>query len=66
MLPEANLAVHELLMKTQVDANEATGEVDPVVRLLRGPPQRYSPTLPRPALMAERIPLPSSRLCFEP
>ena len=33
-LLEANLAVHELLMKTQVDVNEATGEVDPVVRLI--------------------------------
>ncbi|KQP43378.1 type I restriction endonuclease subunit R [Pseudorhodoferax sp. Leaf274] len=33
-LLEANLVVHELLIKTQVDVNEATGEVDPVVRLI--------------------------------
>ena len=33
-LLEANQAAHELLMKTQVDVNEATGEVDPVVRLI--------------------------------
>jgi type I restriction enzyme, R subunit len=33
-LLEANQAVHELLMKAQVDVNEATGEVDPVVQLI--------------------------------
>ena len=33
-LLEANLAVHELLMKTQVDVNEATGEVDMVAWLI--------------------------------
>ncbi len=33
-LLEANLAVHELLIKAQVDVNESTGEVDPVVRLI--------------------------------
>lgn len=33
-LLEANQAVHELLQKAQVDVNEATGEVDPVVRLI--------------------------------
>ena len=33
-LLEANLAVHELLLKAQVDVNEATGEADPVVRLI--------------------------------
>lgn len=31
---EANQAVHELLLKAQVDVNEATGEVDPVVKLI--------------------------------
>ena len=30
-LLEANQAVHELLLKAQVDVNEATGEADPVV-----------------------------------
>lgn len=33
-LLEANQAVHELLLKAQVDVNEATGEVDPVVKLI--------------------------------
>jgi type I restriction enzyme R subunit len=33
-LLEANHAVHELLLKTQVDVNEATGELDPVVQLI--------------------------------
>jgi type I restriction enzyme, R subunit len=33
-LLEANQAAHQLLMKAQVDANEATGEADPVVRLI--------------------------------
>lgn len=33
-LLEANQAVHELLLKAQVDVNEATGEADPVVRLI--------------------------------
>jgi len=33
-LLEANQAVHELLLKTQVDVNEATGELDPVVQLI--------------------------------
>ena len=33
-LLEANQAAHELLIKTQVDVNETTGEVDPVVRLI--------------------------------
>jgi type I restriction enzyme, R subunit len=33
-LLEANQAVHEFLMKAQVDVNEATGEVDPVVQLI--------------------------------
>jgi len=33
-LLEANQAVHELLLKAQVDINEATGELDPVVRLI--------------------------------
>lgn len=33
-LLEANQAVHELLLKAQVDVNEATGEVDPVVALI--------------------------------
>ena len=33
-LLEANQAIHELLMKTQVDVNESTGEVDPVVKLI--------------------------------
>ena len=40
-LLEANQAVHELLMKAQVDVNEATGEADPVVRLIDfHPPER--------------------------
>ena len=30
----SNQAVHELLLKAQVDMNEATGEADPVVRLI--------------------------------
>ncbi len=33
-LLEANQTVHELLLKAQVDVNEATGEADPVVRLI--------------------------------
>ncbi len=33
-LLEANQAVHELLHKAQVDVNETTGEVDPVVKLI--------------------------------
>jgi len=33
-LLEANQAVHELLLKAQVDVNEVTGEVDPVVKLI--------------------------------
>ena len=33
-LLESNQAVHELLLKAQVDVNEATGEADPVVRLI--------------------------------
>jgi type I restriction enzyme, R subunit len=33
-LLEANQAVHELLLKAQVDVNETTGEADPVVRLI--------------------------------
>jgi type I restriction enzyme R subunit len=33
-LLEANQAVHDLLLKTQVDVNEATGELDPVVQLI--------------------------------
>lgn len=33
-LLEANQAVHDLLLKAQVDVNEATGEVDPVVKLI--------------------------------
>lgn len=33
-LLEANQAVHELLLKAQVDVNEATGEPDPVVKLI--------------------------------
>lgn len=33
-LLEANQAVHELLLKAQVEVNEATGEVDPVVKLI--------------------------------
>ena len=33
-LLEANQAAYELLIKTQVDVNETTGEVDPVVRLI--------------------------------
>ncbi len=33
-LLEANQAVHELLLKAQVDLNEANGEVDPVVKLI--------------------------------
>jgi type I restriction enzyme R subunit len=33
-LLEANQAVHELLLKAQVDVNEATGEADPVARLI--------------------------------
>ena len=33
-LLEANQALHELLLKAQVDVNEATGEVDPVVKLI--------------------------------
>jgi type I restriction enzyme, R subunit len=33
-LLEANQAVHDLLLKAQVDVNEVTGEVDPVVRLI--------------------------------
>ena len=33
-LLEANQAVHDLLMKAQVDVNEATGEADPVVQLI--------------------------------
>ena len=32
-LLEANQAVHDLLLKAQVDVNEATGEVDPVVKV---------------------------------
>ena len=33
-LLESNQAVHELLLKAQVDVNEATGEMDPVVHLI--------------------------------
>jgi len=33
-LLEANQVVHELLLKAQVDVNEATGEMDPVVKLI--------------------------------
>jgi type I restriction enzyme R subunit len=33
-LLEANQAVHELLLKVQVDVNEVTGEMDPVVKLI--------------------------------
>jgi type I restriction enzyme R subunit len=33
-LLEANQAVHDLLLKAQVDVNEITGEVDPVVKLI--------------------------------
>ena len=33
-LLEANEAIHALLFKTQVDVNEATGEQDPVVKLI--------------------------------
>ena len=33
-LLESNQAVHELLLKAQVDVNEATGAADPVVRLI--------------------------------
>lgn len=33
-LLDANEAVHALLVKSQVDLNEVTGEVDPVVRLI--------------------------------
>ena len=33
-LLEANQSVHDLLLKAQVDVNEATGEVDPVVKLI--------------------------------
>ncbi len=33
-LLEVNEAVHALLVKTQVDVNEASGEVDPVVSLI--------------------------------
>lgn len=33
-LLEGNQAVHDLLLKAQVDVNEVTGEVDPVVKLI--------------------------------
>jgi len=33
-LLEANEAIHKLIFKTQVDVNEATGEQDPVVKLI--------------------------------
>lgn len=48
-LLEANQAVHELLMKAQVDLNEATGEVDPVVQLIdfHHPERKGEPHLAR-------------------